>query len=113
MQRTPTHAKIHRTTAARADLHYAGSLTTSCGLTTAAGIAENEKAQGADVTNGARLETHATAGAPGPGMTGVNGTADEHRPHVVHVDAANRQIQLGHHPAKPVPGDTTRHCGRS
>ncbi|GAA3011053.1 hypothetical protein GCM10010527_52890 [Streptomyces drozdowiczii] len=38
---------------------------------------------------------------------------DEHRPRVVHVNAANRRIQLGQDPAEPVPGDTTQQSGRS
>jgi hypothetical protein len=57
MQRTLTHAKIHRATVTRPDLHHVGSLTIDSDLMGAADIMENEKVQVFDVTNGARLET--------------------------------------------------------
>jgi aspartate 1-decarboxylase len=136
MQRTLMHAKIHRATVTRADLHYVGSLTIDSELMAVADIVENEKVQVVDITNGARLETYAIAGEPGSGVIGVNGAAAHlvhsgdlviiityaqvpesevasHRPRVVHVDASNRQVHLGHDPAQPVPGARPQRTGRN
>jgi aspartate 1-decarboxylase len=80
-----------------------------------------------DVTNGARLETYVIPGERGSGVIGINGAAARlvqpgdlvilisygqfdaaelrtHRPRVVHVDAANRIIELGVDPAGTAPG---------
>ena len=136
MHRTLMNGKIHRATVTQADLHYVGSLTIDADLMAAADIVEGERVQIVDITNGARLETYAITGEPGSGVIGVNGAAahlvhpgdlviiityaqvDEaerarHRPRVVHVDADNRQVHLGHDPAEPVPGDPTQRTGRA
>jgi len=135
MRRTLLHTKIHRATVTQADLDYVGSITIDTDLLTAAGLVEGELVQVVDVTNGARLETYAIAGASGSGVIGVNGAAahlihpgdlviimayaildaDEiagHTPTVVHVDAANRLVAVGHDPAAPVPGATIQLSGR-
>jgi aspartate 1-decarboxylase len=135
MHRTLMNGKIHRATVTQADLHYVGSLTIDADLMAAADIVEGERVQIVDITNGARLETYAITGEPGSGVIGVNGAAahlvhpgdlviiityaqvDEaeraqHKPRVVHVDADNRQVHLGHDPAEPVPGDPTQRPGR-
>ena len=80
-----------------------------------------------DVTNGARLETYVIPGERGTGVIGINGAAahlvhpgdlvimisygvmDEteaksYIPRVVHVDGANRIVELGGDPAAPSPG---------
>ncbi|MBE8521982.1 aspartate 1-decarboxylase [Amycolatopsis sp. H6(2020)] len=135
MHRTLMNAKIHRATVTQADLHYVGSLTIDADLMAAADIVEGEKVQVVDITNGARLETYAITGEPGSGVIGVNGAAAHlvhpgdlviiityaqveeteragHRPRVVHVDADNRQVHLGHDPAEPVPGAAAQLSGR-
>ncbi|MDX3188143.1 aspartate 1-decarboxylase [Streptomyces sp. MN03-5084-2B] len=135
MHRTLMNAKIHRATVTQADLHYVGSLTIDAELMAAADIVEGERVQVVDITNGARLETYAITGEPGSGVIGVNGAAAHlvhpgdlviiityaqveeaeragHRPRVVHVDAGNRQVHLGHDPAEPVPGAAAQLSGR-
>jgi aspartate 1-decarboxylase len=135
MRRTLMNAKIHRATVTQADLHYVGSLTIDADLMAAADIVEGEKVQVVDITNGARLETYAITGDAGSGVIGVNGAAahlvhpgdlviiityaqvDEaeratHRLRVVHVDADNRPVRLGHDPAEPVPGAAAQLSGR-
>lgn len=111
-------AKIHRATVTHANLHYVGSITIDSDLLDASGILPGEQVSVVDVSNGARLETYTIAGEPGSGVIGINGAAahlihrgetviviayglfetDEARtfvPTIVHVDAANRVIQLG------------------
>ena len=135
MERTLMNAKIHRATVTQADLHYVGSLTIDADLMRRANIVEGEQVQVVDITNGARLETYAIAGEAGSGVIGVNGAAAHlvhpgdlvivityvrvpeaevaaHRPTVVHVDADNRQVHLGHDPAEPVPGAPAQLSGR-
>jgi aspartate 1-decarboxylase len=136
MHRTLMNGKIHRATVTQADLHYVGSLTIDADLMAAADIVEGERVQVVDITNGARLETYAITGAAGSGVIGVNGAAahlvhpgdlviiityaqvDEaeraaHRPRVVHVDADNRPVHIGHDPAEPVPGAPAQSTGRA
>jgi len=136
MRRTLLNSKIHRATVTQADLHYVGSLTIDADLMRAANIVEGEQVQVVDITNGSRLETYAITGTAGSGIIGVNGAAahhvhpgdlviimtygqftDEevgrHRPTVVHVDADNRPVALGHDPAEPVPGAELQHTGRA
>ena len=119
--------KIHRATVTRADLDYVGSITIDLDLVEAAGFAENEKIDIYDVTNGSRLATYVIPGVRGSGEIGINGaaahlvkpgdlvilasdgwmTAEEaaaNRPKVVHVDGANRIVELGADPAAPAPG---------
>ncbi|MET0162107.1 MAG: aspartate 1-decarboxylase [Microbacteriaceae bacterium] len=120
--------KIHRATVTHADLHYVGSITVDLDLLDAAGILPGQLVSIVDVTNGARLDTYTIAGERGSGVIGINGAAahlahvgdiviliayaqatpEEARaiePRIVHVDAANRIIELGHDAAAAVaPG---------
>ena len=116
--------KIHRATVTRADLHYVGSITIDRDLMEAAGFLENEKIDIYDVTNGARLSTYVIPGERGRGEIGINGaaahlvragdlvilasygwmTAEEaaaNKPRVVHVDAANRVLELAREERNP------------
>ena len=125
--RTMLKSKIHRATVTRADLHYVGSVTVDEELMDAADLLPREQVAIVDVTNGARLETYVIPGEPGSGVIGINGaaahlvqvgdlvilisyaqmddaTARGYRPRVVHVDAANKIIDLGTDPAAAVPG---------
>lgn len=109
--------KVHRATVTQADLDYIGSITIDEALMEAAGIVEWEQVHVLDVTNGARLTTYAIAGPAGSGVIGINGAAAhlvhvgdivivlnyegvpdervaEHRPRLVHVDGANRMVDL-------------------
>ncbi|WBB97351.1 MULTISPECIES: aspartate 1-decarboxylase [unclassified Solwaraspora] len=137
MLRTMLKSKIHRATVTQADLHYVGSVTIDADLLDAADLLPGEQVAIVDVTNGARLETYVIEGARGSGVIGINGAAAHlvHpgdlviliaygqftdaearacQPRVVHVDAANRVIQLDADPAgapagvvgDPVRGDT-------
>ena len=125
MTRTIFKSKIHRATVTQADLHYVGSVTVDQDLLDAADILPGELVAIVDVTNGARLETYTIAGERGSGVLGINGaaahlvdvgdtvilityaqmTTEEARafePTVVHVDAGNRMIDLGHDPSEAV-----------
>jgi aspartate 1-decarboxylase len=127
MMRTMLKSKIHRATVTQADLHYVGSVTIDEDLLDAADLLPGEQVAIVDITNGARLETYAIPGERGSGVIGINGAAahlvhpgdlvimisygvmDEteaksHLPKVVHVDAANRIVDLGADPSAPVPG---------
>jgi len=127
MMRTMLKSKIHRATVTQADLHYVGSVTVDEDLMDAADLLAGEQVAIVDVTNGARLETYVIPGERGTGVLGINGAAahlvhpgdlvilisygllDEsevstHRPRVVHVDGANRVVELGADPAAPSPG---------
>jgi aspartate 1-decarboxylase len=120
-------SKIHRATVTQADLHYVGSVTVDEDLMDAADLLAGEQVAIVDVTNGARLETYVIAGPRGTGVIGINGAAAHlvhpgdlviliayaqfddvdartYRPRIVHVDADNRVIELGHDPADAVPG---------
>src|SRR6478672_1793011 len=125
MQRTMFSAKIHRATVTHADLHYVGSITVDADLLDAADVLPGERVSIVDVTNGARLETYVIEGERGSGVIGINGAAAhlvavgdlviviayqtmsdaearEFRPRVVHVDSANRIVELGADPADAV-----------
>lgn len=127
MYRTMLKSKIHRATVTQADLHYVGSLTVDQDLLDAADLLPGEQVAVVDVTNGARLETYVIPGERGSGVIGVNGaaahlvhpgdlviiisyaqlddeTARTYQPRIVHVDAANRIIDLGADPAAAAPG---------
>ncbi len=127
--RTMLKSKIHRATVTRAELHYVGSVTLDADLMEAADLLPGEKVAIVDITNGARLETYVIEGDRGSGVIGINGAAahlihpgdlvilisyaqldDElarrFRPRVVHVDAANRIVDLDRDPAAPVPGSS-------
>ena len=123
MLRTMMKSKIHRATVTHADLHYVGSVTVDQDLLDAADLLEGEQVCIVDIDNGARLETYTIAGERGSGVLGINGAAarlvhpgdtviligygqmdtaeaQEHRPHVVFVDADNRVMATGHDPAE-------------
>jgi len=124
--RTMLKSKIHRATVTQADLHYVGSVTVDEDLLDAADLLPGEQVAIVDVTNGARLETYTIAGPRGSGVIGINGaaahlvhpgdlviliayaqlddeTARAYRPRIVHVDAANHIVELGHDPAAVPP----------
>jgi len=75
MQRTMCKGKIHRATVTQANLNYIGSITIDQDLLEAADIYPYEKVQVVNITNGARLETYAIAGARGSGVICLNGAA--------------------------------------
>jgi aspartate 1-decarboxylase len=108
-------SKIHRATVTDANLHYVGSITVDPDLLEAADILEHEQVAVVDIDNGARLETYTIAGRRGSGDLCLNGAAarlvqpgdrvivisyadydreelDDYEPLIVHVDAANRQV---------------------
>ncbi|MFE0425180.1 aspartate 1-decarboxylase [Streptomyces sp. NPDC058953] len=130
MLRTMFKSKIHRATVTQADLHYVGSVTIDGALMEAADLLPGELVHIVDVTNGARLETYVIEGERGSGVIGINGAAAhlvhpgdvvilisyaqmddaEARslvPRVVHVDGANRIVELGTDAGAPVPGSRT------
>ncbi|HEY3438923.1 MAG TPA: aspartate 1-decarboxylase [Actinotalea sp.] len=119
--------KVHRATVTGSDLDYVGSITVDGALLEAADIWEGQQVDVVDVTNGARLTTYAIAGARGSGVVCLNGPAahlvhpgdlviviaygllpdDEARtytPHVVHVDEANRIVDVGGDPGAAPEG---------
>jgi len=125
--RTMLKSKIHRATVTQADLHYVGSVTVDSDLLDAADLLPGERVAIVDVTNGARLETYVIAGPSGTGVIGINGaaahlvhpgdlviliayaqmddaTARTYLPRIVHVDADNRIVHLGHDAAEPTVG---------
>jgi aspartate 1-decarboxylase len=125
--RTMLKSKIHRATVTQADLHYVGSVTVDEDLIDAAGLLPGEQVAIVDVTNGARLETYVIPGERGSGVIGINGaaahlvhtgdlvilisyamlddaSARQFVPSVVHVDAANRVIEIGGDPAAAADG---------
>jgi len=127
MLRTMLKSKIHRATVTQADLHYVGSVTVDEELMEAADLLPGEQVAIVDVTNGARLETYVIPGPRGSGVIGINGaaahlvhpgdlvilisyamlddaTARTYQPRVVHVDAANRIVDLDADPAGAAPG---------
>ena len=135
MQRTLLGGKIHRATVTQADLHYVGSITIDSALLEAAGLVEGEQVQVVDIDTGARLTTYVIEGERDSGIIGINGAAarlvapgdlviimsfelvddseiTRHRSRVVHVDKANRIVELGTDPAAAVPGDPDQRSGR-
>jgi aspartate 1-decarboxylase len=127
MLRTMLKSKIHRATVTQADLHYVGSVTIDEDLMDAADLLPGEQVAIVDVTNGARLETYVIPGPRGSGVIGINGAAAHlvhpgdlvilisygqmddtlartYQPKVVHVDPANRVVELGTDPAAAPPG---------
>ncbi|GAA1761237.1 aspartate 1-decarboxylase [Agromyces humatus] len=130
MIRTMLKSKIHRATVTHADLHYVGSLTVDRDLLDAADLVPGEQVAVVDVTNGARLETYVIEGERGSGVIGINGAAahligvgdlvivisyaqveahelQEWEPAVVHVDAANRVVEIGGDVAAPTDSTST------
>ena len=65
MKREMFHAKLHRATVTGADLDYEGSVTVGPELLETAGIAEHERVQIVNVSNGERLETYTIEGEEG------------------------------------------------
>lgn len=131
MLRTMLGGKIHRATVTHADLHYVGSVTIDADLLDAADLLPGEQVAIVDVTNGARLETYVIEGERGSGVLGINGAAAHLvgvgdlvivlgyrmmseadaracRPRVVHVDAANRTVEIGADPAAALASELSR-----
>ncbi|MFI8370638.1 aspartate 1-decarboxylase [Streptomyces sp. NPDC085466] len=130
MMRTMFKSKIHRATVTQADLHYVGSVTVDADLMDGADLLPGELVHIVDITNGARLETYVIEGERGSGVIGINGAAARlvhpgdlvilisyaqmddaearaYVPRVVHVDAANRIVEVGADASAPVPGSDT------
>jgi aspartate 1-decarboxylase len=122
MQRQMLKSKIHRATVTECDLHYAGSITIDPELMQAADLLPNELVHVLDIDNGERLETYVIEGTPGTGEVQMNGAAarlvhrgdrvivvayglysedelEQHRPRVVHVDAANQIVRVDADPS--------------
>ena len=122
MHRQFLKCKIHRAKVTEADLNYIGSITIDQKLMETAGIAEYEKVQVLDITNGNRIETYTIKGKSGSGEICINGAAahlinkgdvviivafcllDEHevqshKPVIVHVDEQN---QISNHLSESV-----------
>ena len=120
MIRTLLKSKIHRVAVTHCELHYEGSCAIDEDLMEAANIVENEQIHIWNVDNGERFVTYAIKGQRGSGMISVNGSAarraavgdlliiasfaqvaeeqvPRHKPQLVFVDEANRQIGLRHH----------------
>ncbi|UOE42906.1 aspartate 1-decarboxylase [Agromyces larvae] len=137
-RRTMLKSKIHRATVTHADLHYVGSITVDQDLLDAADLLPGELVSVVNIANGARFDTYTIAGERGSGVIGVNGAAArlvavgdlviliswasvesvdaaEFAPAIVHVDAANRIVELGADPAEAIVGDvaTPPHAVRS
>jgi aspartate 1-decarboxylase len=117
VRRRMLKSKIHRAVVTDADLHYVGSITIDADVLEAADILEHEQVAVVDIDNGARLETYAIAGRRGSGDVCLNGAAarlvspgdriivisyadyeqaelERYAPRIVHVDSANRQIDV-------------------
>lgn len=120
MYRTLLKSKIHRAAATHCELHYEGSCAIDQDLLDAAGIVENEQVHIWNINNGERFITYAIQGQRGSGIVSVNGSAARrasvgdlliiaafaqvpesqvatHRPQLVFVDTANRQVALRDH----------------
>ncbi|HET8743985.1 MAG TPA: aspartate 1-decarboxylase [Ramlibacter sp.] len=120
MFRTLLKSKIHRVAVTHCELHYEGSCAIDENLMEAANIVENEQIHVWNVDNGERFVTYAIKGQRGSGMISVNGSAarraavgdlliiaafaqvseeqvPRHKPQLVFVDEANRQVGLRHH----------------
>jgi aspartate 1-decarboxylase len=115
MFRTLLKSKIHRVAVTQCELHYEGSCAIDENLLEAAGIVENEQIHVWNIDNGERFVTYAIKGQRGTGMISVNGSAARraavgdliiiaafaqvhedqvpaHKPKLVFVDEANRQL---------------------
>ena len=116
MDITLLKAKIHRAVVTQADLDYVGSITIDSDLLRESGILEYEKVEIADIDNGSRFATYATAGEAGSGIICLNGAAAkcvnvgdkviimayatmtpdearEHKPTVLFVDEHNKVVR--------------------
>jgi len=117
MIRTLLRAKLHRVHVTHSELHYEGSLAVDERLLEAANIAEYERIEIYNVTNGERFATYTIRAEAGSGIVSVNGAAahkaspgdiiivcayasvDENelasfRPRLVYVDEHNRIGQV-------------------
>jgi aspartate 1-decarboxylase len=115
MRRRMMKSKLHRATVTDANLNYVGSISLDTELMALADIREWEQVAVLDVDNGARFETYAIPGEAG--QVCLNGAAarlvqpgdkviiityadyedaelDGFAPAVVHVDVANRPVEL-------------------
>lgn len=115
MRRRMMKSKIHRATVTDANLNYVGSISLDPELMTLSDILEWEQVTVLDIDNGARFETYAIVGEPG--QVCLNGAAarlvhagdkviiltyadydekelEDFVPTVVHVDRANRAVDL-------------------
>ena len=115
--RTMMKSKIHRATVTDADLNYVGSITVDRDLLEAADILPYEQVVVLNINTGARFETYAIEGPAGRGDICLNGAAarlaqpgdlvivltyaqydatelEGFEPIVVHVDSANRQVDV-------------------
>jgi pantoate--beta-alanine ligase len=115
--RTMMKSKIHRATVTDADLNYVGSITVDRELLEAADILPYEQVVVLNISTGGRFETYAIEGPAGRGDICLNGAAarlaqpgdlvivltyaqydaselDGFAPIVVHVDSANRQVDV-------------------
>ena len=115
LNRTMLKSKIHRATVTDANLNYVGSITVDRDLLEAADVRPYEQVEVLNINTGARFTTYAIEGPRGGGDICLNGAAarlaqpgdlvivltyapfdeadlDGYEPIVVHVDAANRQV---------------------
>ena len=69
------NSKIHRATVTEADINYIGSITIDLDLLDAANIAEWEKIDVLNITNGSRLQTYAIPAERGSKKICINGAA--------------------------------------
>lgn len=113
MQLTLLKSKIHRATVTEADLEYEGSCAIDTDLLQAAGLHQYERIEIYNLSNGERFATYAIRAEAGSGTISMNGAAahkagvgdqvilcaycglgaeeaEEHEPHIVWVDEANR-----------------------
>lgn len=134
MLRTMFTSKIHRARVTQADLHYVGSLTVDEDLLDAAKLLPGQQVSIVNVNNGARFETYLIPGERGTGVIGLNGAAARlgavgdlviimafclmsceeaqgFAPSVVHVDAGNRIVEIGHDPAEGLIEGVERPAG--
>ena len=103
MHRRMMKSKIHRATVTDANLHYIGSITLDTELMALADIREHEQVHVLDIDNGARFETYGAAARlvqPGDKVIIItygdyaDVELDDYEPAVVHVDTANRPVEL-------------------
>ena len=117
MLREMLRAKVHRATVTETNVNYEGSLTLDAALMKAAGMIPYERIDVYNADSGTRFSTYLIEGEPGSGVVCVNGAAahlarpgeriiiaayaafspeeaQDHRPTVVLVDAANRVKEI-------------------
>ena len=114
--RTVMNSKIHRATVTEADINYIGSITIDLDLIDAANIAEWEKIEVLNITNGSRLQTYVIPAERGSEKICINGAAahlahpgdlvilvtyktieerdiEGHLPTIIHVNSENEIIE--------------------